>query len=117
MKNSTSRSYAIARKRVEKIERFYKHVITYLVCNVILLSIKTEGFSFLMEKGVSDPKFFEWLHWNIVGTTIIWGLGLLGHGLYVFKVEGRSWSLKPVFLKRWEEKQLKKYMQEDQKGP
>ncbi|MDP5230268.1 MAG: 2TM domain-containing protein [Cellulophaga sp.] len=95
-----------AQKKVANIKGFYNHLTVYIIINCIVLF--TSGkFIFILfsEEALGNPKFLDWINWNVYGTPIIWGIVLLIHGLVVF-------GIKPSFLKNWEQKQLEKYMRE-----
>jgi hypothetical protein len=100
-------SYERARKRVDEIKGFYGHLTAYIAVNAVLLLARGKIHFMLLSKGaLGDPEFLNWIDWNIYGTPIIWGVGLLTHGLYVFKMN-------PFFGKNWEERQIEKYMNKD----
>jgi len=102
-----SSSYARAQKRVAKIKSFYGHVTAYIIVNIVLLLSKGRlHFMLLSEGALGNPKFLEWFDWNVYGTPIIWGIGLAIHALFVFKSS-------PFLGKEWEEKQLRKYLDND----
>lgn len=114
MKNNRSTHFQRTKKRIEQIKGFYRHLTFYILINTVLLIGKTNVFGFFAERGVVDQGFFDWLNWNIVLTPILWGVGLLIHGLYVFKDKSISIrQLKPKALRDWEENQIQKYMEEE----
>ena len=94
-----------AKKRVETLKGFYKHLTTYFIVNAFLLLLaKKVTFVLLSKEALGNPGFLQWLDWNIFGTPIIWGIALLIHAAYVFI---------PSPLKKWEEKQIKRYIAKD----
>lgn len=114
MKNYPSEKFVKAKKRVDSIKGFYKHLKIYIIANVLLLFVKLYVYDFFVIEGVEDQGFLNWLGWNIVLTPILWGIGVFCHGLYVFKFKSISLKeLKPRFFKEWEECQIRKYMEED----
>lgn len=102
-----STPYERARKRVDDIKGFYRHLTAYVIVSAILLLARGKVHFVLLSKGaLGDPNFLNWLDWNIYGTPILWGIGLLIHGLIVF--------VKNPFLgKEWEKRQIEKYMNQD----
>lgn len=101
-------SYERARKRVEEIKGFYSHLTAYIIVNIVLLLGREKIHFMLLSKGaLGDPEFLEWIDWNVYGTPIIWGIGLGIHALYVFKSN-------PFFGKKWEERQLRRFMDKDE---
>src|SRR5690606_34749413 len=102
-------------KRVRDLKKFYNHLKVYIVANLILLFLKYRALEFFADKEIMhDQNFLYWLDWNIIGTPVLWGLGLLFHGLYVFGIKSKSLSdLKPKFIKDWEERQIQKYIEEN----
>ena len=103
-----------AQKRVKNLKDFYRHLRVYIVINILLLVVKSKAYDFFTERGVMDEGFFNWFEWNILGTPIVWGLGLGVHAIYVFGFKSKSLKeLKPRFYKNWEERQIEKYMKEN----
>lgn len=106
-KNKPLSSYERARKRVNEIKGFYSHLSAYIIVNIVLFLAKGKIQFLLLSKGaLGDPDFLNWIDWNVYGTPIIWGIGLIIHALYVFKAN-------PFFGKNWEERQIEKYMNEE----
>ena len=96
-----------AQKKVNQIKGFYGHLRAYIIVNVLLILAQTKLVDFILAKNENlDPSFFHWVDINILFTLLFWGLGLAIHGFYVF-------SYKFAFLKAWEERQIKKFMEED----
>ncbi len=69
---------------------------------------------YLSSHGFEDEGFLNWSGLNIILTPMLWGIGLLIHGLVVFKFDSLAIKgLKPKIIKNWEERQIKKYMETD----
>lgn len=86
-------NYNRAKKRLKDVKEFYSHLIVYVVINLMLFII-----NLVFTRGI-------WWFWFPL---IFWGIGLLFHFLGIF-VFGNK-----VFGKKWEEKKIKEYMEEDQ---
>lgn len=95
-------AYNRARARVKREKGFYSHLIVYLIINVILLVLRTDIIDWFVMDNKSQ-NFQNWFDWNVLLTPILWGIGLLFHGLSVF---GKN----TVFSKAWEERKIKEYM-------
>lgn len=94
-----------ARTRVNQLKGFYKHLIVYLLVNGgLLLFAKKTTFILLGKEAIGNPEFFQWINWNVYGTTIIWGIVLMIHAVYVFV---------PSPFKTWEERKINAYMAKD----
>lgn len=88
-----------AKKRVEQIKGFYVHLAVYIVVNLLIIG------SFVVRNGLNgEPVDF----WGASSTTVFWGIGLAFHALNVFGING-------IFGRRWEERQIRKFMEEDRK--
>ena len=88
-----------AKKRVEEIKGFYIHLAVYIVVNSFILVniyIRTMG------EGESFWKFSTFF------TLIFWGIGLAFHWGHVF-------NFNPLFGKKWEERQIQKYIEKDKR--
>jgi hypothetical protein len=90
-----------AKKKVEELKGFYIHLMVYILVNtmistVIVVSHMHEGDSFI--EALWD--------FGTVSTWFFWGIGVFFHGMKVF-------SYNPFFNKKWEERQIQKYLDED----
>lgn len=106
-KNKENSKYERALEKVEAIKRFYTHLRAYIIINVLLLLLRAKIYKFFNDGDFTDVQFDRWLDWNTYGTAIIWGIGLLIHGLYVFHYKFR-------FFKNWEERKLKEILEKDE---
>jgi hypothetical protein len=103
MENKEYKKFEKAQRRIARIKSFYNHLIVFVVFNAILLFLKDEmAIALFGEEALVHPEAMNWIEWNIY----IWGAGLLIHALFVF---GRV----PFFVKKWEKRQIKKYMNKD----
>ncbi len=82
--------YNRAKEHVEKLKGFYVHLSVYLIMLpvFIVLNLRSTG--------------FPWAIFPIAG----WGMGLAGHAMETFNYH-------PFLGKNWEERKLKKFMEED----
>jgi len=83
--------YERAKKRVEELKGFYGHLIAYII--VITF--------FAVVNFLTYPGF-----WWFLIIAFFWGIGLVSHAASIF-LKGR------VFSKDWEERKIKKYMEEE----
>ena len=94
------RKYKKAKKRVKEIKDFYIHLTVYVTINLLLiiinLGIFQSGFT-----NINIPK------WPMFTTPFFWGIGLLFHGLHVFRDQFK-------FLRGWEERKIKEYMEKEE---
>lgn len=91
-----------AKKKVEKLKGFYTHLIVYLVINTSLLLIKIIGHYYY-----GDYFMGSLWHFSTFASWLFWGVGLLFHALKVFQKNS-------LFSADWEERQIQKYLREDQ---
>ena len=116
-KYKQSPQFVKARKRVDNIKKFYKHLTVFIVINSVLLIAKFKLFDFFTQQGVQDQGFYDWLNWNIIGTPVVWGIGLLLHGIYVFRMNSRPLKdFKPRFVKNWEMKKMEEFLREEKRN-
>ena len=87
--------YLRAQKKVKSIKGFYTHLTIYIVVNIAIILINMGAFN-----GFSNIGMPSWAYFT---TPFFWGIGLVGHGLYVFQHKFR-------FYKDWEERKIKEYM-------
>lgn len=89
--------YFKARKRIAEIKGFYGHLFSFAVINI----------GFFVINSVTSPNYFwfdYWFYWQL----LIWGIGLLFHGLKAF-------NYSPFFNKEWKEKKIKEILQKGNK--
>jgi hypothetical protein len=101
-KLSKQQSYVSARKRVEKMGKFYKHLAVYLIVNTFLSVI-------FIVADINDGATFTEAFWNYGNYKVwlFWGIGILFQAINVF-------GLNYIFNKEWEENKIREYMR-DQK--
>lgn len=105
LKLTEQEKYDQARKKVNAIKGFHSHLTAYIIINVVLLILKADVISALADADI-DFNFEKWLHWNSWGTAILWGIGLLIHGLYVYRNKFK-------FLKNWEERKIREIIEKE----
>lgn len=89
--------YQQALKRVKRIKGFYTHLMVFIVINIMLMIVNYKN---------SDERF--WM-WQTFSTPVIWGVGLLAHGLSVF--------LPSIMIgKDWEERKIKELMEKEKQN-
>ncbi len=100
METKKSLTYLRAKKKVETLKGFYSHLTAYILVNTGII---------LYSAGVFSPGKADFDDWGNYVTPIFWGIGLISHALYVFFVM----NVNNNFLKRWEEKKIKEFLEED----
>ncbi len=105
MNNSGSIKLRKARKRVEMLKGFYKHLLIYIFVNIAIFILRGDVLAFFQNKS-PDKNFIEWIDWNILIVPIFWGIGLLFHA-------AKTFQYKLKFIRNWEERQLEKYIKEE----
>ena len=94
--------YFRARNRVERLRKYYFHVIIYFMVNTGISTYK-------IVRNMNNGESFEEALWDLDTfiVWIIWGIILLINTFAVFGI--------PFLLgKNWEEEKIKKYMEADQ---
>lgn len=92
MDKNDDEKYKRAKRRLEDVKGFYTNLFSYIVINIFLFIINI----------VFTPGT-----WWFLFPLIFWGIGVLFHFLGVFVFEKR------VFGKKWEEKKIKEYMDDE----
>ncbi|SFZ92619.1 2TM domain-containing protein [Flaviramulus basaltis] len=89
--------YLRAQKRVKEIKGFYRHLLWYVIVNVLIILgvVAAYGWDF--------SKIFTF---NAYSTALFWGIGIAFHWIGVF---GKSVG----FSKKWEERKIKEFMDKD----
>ncbi len=84
-----------AKKQVEEIKGFYVHLSIYIIINAFVL----------VNIYLHTDHFWQWPHFI---TLFGWGIGLLFHA-------SKTFGFNLLFGKKWEERQIQKYIDEDKK--
>jgi|SRR5690554_177900 len=100
MEAKRSLAYLRAKRKVETLKGFYGHLLVYIIINAAIALVSANFFG----RGKADFS-----NWEIYITAFFWGIGLLSHAIYVFFFL----NFKNNFLKRWEEKKIKQFLDED----
>lgn len=82
--------YKKAKERVEKIKGFYGNLLAYCIVIPFLALLNYQTTS------------FPWVIFPILG----WGFGVVAHGMEAF-------GYNPLWGKKWEERRIRKYMEDD----
>ncbi|MFT5892424.1 MAG: hypothetical protein ACI9Y7_002534 [Dokdonia sp.] len=95
--------YERAKKQVENEKGWYTHFFIYMIINIGVQ---------LFYSGVFDGgRFTDYIPWWVRFTTpFFWGISLFVHWVYAFKKLRFG-----HFYKGWEERKIKKYMEEEEK--
>lgn len=94
--------YLLAKKRVDKMKGFYYHFLWYVLVNIFISGVIIYG---LMHE--ENDSFSEAMsNFGVYSTWIFWGIGVFFHWMGVF---GQN----KVFSKKWEEKKLKEFMNDE----
>ena len=94
--NENNIKYLNAKKRVKQVKGFYIHALVFVLVNAFIIMMKVINGQHVA--GEPQIKISQFL------TIIIWGVGLVAHGLTVFL---------PNFIlgKNWEEKKISELME------
>lgn len=95
MKPTEEQRYIEAKRRVKEIKDFYFNLLVYILVIGFL--------AFLNYKDGFDA--YPWFLWPAGG----WGIGIAFKAANAFQ-----WN--PFFNKRWEERKINEYLEEDQSG-
>ena len=94
MNNLDDENYKRAKNRLNDVKEFYNGLITYIIVNVVLIIINL----------VFTPERL-WFMFPLV----FWGIFVLYDFLETFVFENK------IFSKKWEEKKMKEYMEDEKK--
>ena len=88
-----------AKKRVDELKGFYIHLLVYIVVNLFIM------LTVVYQKSADGENPFDW---PLLVTPLFWGIGLGIHAANVF-----GFGL--LLGKNWEERMIRKYMDEDRR--
>lgn len=105
MKNKEGNGFERAHRKVRQIRGFYSHLGFFVVINSSLFLLKDKMTIALFGKeALGNLELMNWIDWN----AYVWGVFLVLHALILF-VNAH------IFVRKWEERQLVKYMQAEAK--
>ena len=92
-----------AKNKVEKLKRFYSHLIIYLVINILITCLK-------LYETIGNWEAFkeELFSFGTFSTWTIWGIVLAIHAFSVFGINA-------ILGYDWEERKIEQFMKEDAK--
>ncbi|KAA1244285.1 2TM domain-containing protein [Aquimarina sp. RZ0] len=95
--------YSKAKKRVQEEQSFYTHLSVYIVINVAIIIVILQ---------LKDYIYDGYLIINLISSPVLWGVFLLGHGLWAFREKNGSGKLfsRSFFSKEWEDRKIEKIM-------
>ena len=105
---TNSTNFEKAKKRLDQLKSFYTHLTGYFIVNVALFIFYFSSNNFIFQE-TTNKEIINWVDWNVLLTPLIWGSFLIAHAFCVFQ-----WRL--PFLKGWEERQLKKIIENQNQG-
>ena len=92
---ASEREIAI-RKRVHRLAEFYRHLVSYVIVNLVLWVVNA---AFIYFGDLPN----RWYMWWAVWVTLGWGIGVLCHAVTVLPF----WTL---FSDEWEERKVRELM-------
>ncbi|WP_299157515.1 2TM domain-containing protein [uncultured Tenacibaculum sp.] len=98
--------YIRAQKTVAKQKNFYNHLQLFVLIMLIIMFFSNTIFNFF-ENHIANPNTLKWAKANIWVNSLLWGIGLLIYGIYVFKD-------KFTFIENWEREKIKSIMNENE---
>lgn len=105
MKNKQGNRFERAQHRVRQIKGFHNHLGVFVIVNSAFFLLKDSMTIALFGKeALGNPEIMNWIDWN----AYVWGVFLAIHALVIY-------GNVPMFVKKWEKRQLEKYMQEEEK--
>ena len=92
-----------AKNKVKELKGFYVHLVVFILVNISITSLTVMA---RMNAGESfGTAFFSFASFS---TAIFWGIGLAFHA-------AKTFNYSPLFSKDWEERQIRKYAEQDMK--
>jgi len=108
METKKYQKYEQAVKHVRELKEFYQHLVVFIGFVIALLFFKERIVNFILENTENTSSgFLEWIHININLIPVLWGVSVLIHGFYAYR-------LKFVFFKDWEDKKIQELMKEEE---
>ena len=98
---SNSEKYIKAKKRIEDIKSFYKHLVVYILVNLFFIGrriYKDVQYGDSLIDALTDISNYRLFFW--------WGLIVIFHAISTFDIVN-------LFSKDWEERKIKEYMNKD----
>jgi hypothetical protein len=115
----TEKPYARAFKKVKELKSLYGNIAFFVPGSILVLMGEQMIIDKLAQSVMSDTSFLNWISWNIRLIPFIWLMVILIQALCIYlKYHKPVFHIKkPLFLKRWEESQIDKFLKEENSPP
>ncbi|WP_086477794.1 2TM domain-containing protein [Arenibacter amylolyticus] len=103
MENNSDYRRKKAIRRIAELKGFYVHFGLYIIINLVISTIK-------VTRNLQEGETFSEAFWDFgtFAVWIFWGIGVAFHA-------AKTFNYSPFFSKEWEERQIKKILEEDRK--
>ena len=107
--------YAKAWNKVKELKQLYAHIAWFIPGSILIILAEPGILAQLREIGVTDIDFLNWVAWNIRLLPMIWIMVIIIKGICIYTSHHKKpfRVRKPRLLEKWEEKQLAKYLKEE----
>jgi hypothetical protein len=104
MDRDKSLKYLQAKKKMEALKGVYGHISVYIIFNTFMI---------LFNANVFNGRAIDFTGFGNYFTTIIWGIGVFFHILFVLVY----FNFKSNFITRWEDRKIKEILDKEQSRP
>lgn len=97
----SDKKFIKARNKVEKLKRFYTHLVVYIVINSVITAVKVMN-------NINNGETYEdaFFNFSTGASWMLWGVGLAIHAFSVF-------GLPLILGDDWQERKIEKYMNDE----
>ena len=108
-------AYEKAKKRLEEEKGFYRHLTVYIIVNLVIIIGSNNLINVFNNEHVTIDSLTGLMGWHTLSTPFFWGIGLVIHGLRVFRQ--RIFSAKTftntILGNEWEERKIRELMNDE----
>lgn len=98
--------YVQAKERITAIRKFYVGLVRLAIFTILLFILDDRALQIFIDKGLDDEDILYWVNWSLWSIPITIAFIMLLKGIWLFGFKNNS-------IKKWEERRIKKMMEED----
>lgn len=119
LNSQTAKPFVKARRRVKELKRLYTNIAMFIPISILVMLGEPAIMHKLADTGVTNHGILDWVSWNIRFIPLVWLLVILIQGICIYArhIKQDFRLKKPRFLKHWEERQLDKFLNEENAFP
>ena len=98
--------YIKAKERITSIRKYYVGLVRLAILTILIFLFNDSILQLFIDRGLDNEHILYWANWSLWSIPVTIALIMLVKGIWLFKFKNNS-------IKKWEERQIKKIMKEE----